>query len=278
MGLFALAENGITEMDSAGAPGSQARVWYGGLAVNTSIDPLQYAPVVERIDELARLQARTQRRKSMLIYGPEAVGKTRLLRSFVQTQRLALFVAQVRSPRELLLALIQELRRIAKPGVSLPADSASLSTGCLKGTVQRALDKYPFLLALDHLEGPSRVVTGLIKDLNYFDRTPVIFAARTPHMEDIGNLQPMCAGKAERLELKEFLPPIALEFAKREASRTGIWASNLDHVLHQLVDWSNGNPGSIVRMLEMAHFPRYYAGDQIKAHVLYLDYRMGRRG
>lgn len=47
---------------------------------------------------------------------------------------------------------------------------------------------------------------------------------------------------------------------------------------HQLVEWSNGNPGSIVHMLRMAHFPRYYAaGDQIKAHVLYLDYRMGRR-
>ena len=96
-------------------------------------------------------------------------------------------------------------------------------------------------------------------------------------MEDIGSLQPMCAGKAERLELKEFLPPIALEFAKREANRTGLWASNLDHVLHQLVEWSNGNPGSIVHMLKMAHFQRYYAGDQIKAHVLYLDYRMGRR-
>jgi len=87
----------------------------------------------------------------------------------------------------------------------------------------------------------------------------------------------MCAGKAERLELKEFLPPIALEFAKREASRAGLWASNLDQVLHELVEWSNGNPGSIVQMLRMAHFPRYYAGDQIKVHVLYLDYRMGRR-
>lgn len=190
---------------------------------------------------------------------------------------LALHVAQVQSPRELLLSLVEELRRLAKPGVVLPAHRATLSTGSLKGMVQRALEQYPFLLALDHLAGPSRVMTGLIKDLNYFDRTPVIFVARTPHMEDIGTLQPMCASKSERLELKEFLPPIALEFARREASRTGLWASNLDHVLHQLIEWSNGNPGSIVHMLKMAHFPRYYAGDQIKAHVLYLDYRMGRR-
>ncbi len=247
------------------------------LAINGTIDPQQYVAVVERAEELARLQAQAQRRKSMLIFGAEAVGKTRLLRTFVETQPLALFAAQVQSPRELLSALIEELRRLAKPRVSLPANWTSLGTGSLKGIVQRALDQYPFFLVLDHLAGPSRVVTGLIKDLNYFDRTPVIFVARSPHMEDIGTLQPMCAGKTERLELKEFLPPIALEFARREASRTGLWASNLDHVLHQLVEWSNGNPGSIVGMLKMAHFPRYYAGDQIKVHVLYLDYRMGRR-
>jgi len=247
------------------------------LAINGAIDPQQYNAAVERTEELARLQAQAQRRKSMLICGPEAVGKTRLLRSFVQTQPLALLVATVQSRREMLLALVEELRRVAKPGISFPADWESLSTGSLKGIVQRALEKHPFLLALDHLAGPSRVVTGLIKDLNYFDRTPVIFVARSPHMEDIGNLQPMCAGKAERLELKEFLPPVALEFARSEASRTGLSASNLDHVLHQLVEWSNGNPGAIVHMLKMAHFPRYYVGDQIKAHVLYLDYRMGRR-
>src|ERR1035438_4216943 len=197
------------------------------LAVNGTIDPQQYAAIVERTEELARLQAQAQRRKSMLIFGPEAVGKTRLLRTFNETQPLALFAAQVESPRELLSALIEELRRVAKPGISLPANWASLGSGSLKGIVQRALDQHPFLLVLDHLAGPSRVVTGLIKDLNYFDRTPVIFVARTPHMEDIGTLQPMCAGKTERLELKEFLPPIALEFAKREASRTGLGYRNL---------------------------------------------------
>jgi hypothetical protein len=246
------------------------------LAANGPTDAQQYTAVVERTEELARLRARMERRKSMLIFGPEAVGKTRLLRSFVQTQPLALFVAQVGSPRELLLALVEELRRVAKPGISLP-DCTSMGTGSLKGIVQRALEQYPFLLALDHLAGPSRVVTGLIKDLNYFDRTPIVFVARTPHMEDIGTLQPMCAGKSERLELKEFPPQIALEFARREASRTQLSSANLEHVLHQLAEWSNGNPGSIAHLLKMAHFPRYYVGDQIKAHVLYLDYRMGRR-
>ncbi len=76
------------------------------LAVNGTIDPQQYAAIVERTEELARLQAQAQRRKSMLIFGPEVVGKTRLLRSFLQTHPLALFAPQVQSPHEMLIALI----------------------------------------------------------------------------------------------------------------------------------------------------------------------------
>jgi len=48
-------------------------------------------------------------------------------------------------------------------------------------------------------------------------------------------------------------------------------------VLRSLVAWSNGNPGAILQMIKMAKFPRYRTDGQVKAHVLYLDYRMGRR-
>lgn len=246
-------------------------------ALNSAFDLQQYSAVVERTEELARLQAQAQKRKSLLIFGAESVGKTRLLESFVKTLPNVLHIAQARSPRELTTRLVEELGRLAKPDLILPANPVALSTGSLKGIVLRALEQYPFLIALDHLAGPSRALTGLIKDLNYYERTPFVFVARSPHMEDIGSLQPMCAGRNQRLEVKEFAPPIALEFARREASRTGLGASNLDQVLRSLVEWSKGNPGSILLMLKMAHLPRYLAGDQIKTHVLYLDYRMGRR-
>ncbi len=246
-------------------------------AYNGNIEPQIFFAAVERTEEMARLRAQAEKRKSLLIFGPEAVGKTRLLQAFVKTQSLALFVPRVESPREVLLTLVAELRRLGKPRVDLPANPESLSSSGLKGVVQRALEVHPFSLALDHLSGPSRVVTGLIKDLNYFDRTPVIFVARTPHMEDIGALLPMCARSSERLAIKEFAPPIALEFARWEARKSDLWASNLDEVLRLFADSSKGNPGCIMQMVKMAHFPRYRVGDQIKSHVLYLDYRMGRR-
>src|SRR5208282_125037 len=49
---------------------------------NAAVDPQQYLAAVERSEEMAQLQAQARRRKSLLIFGPEAVGKTRLLESF----------------------------------------------------------------------------------------------------------------------------------------------------------------------------------------------------
>lgn len=191
----------------------------------------QYLAAVERTEALARLRAQVQKRKSMLVFGPEGVGKTRLLLAFVQDHPFTLYVPHIRSPRDLMMALIQDLRRLDKRDLRLPPDASSLSTSSLKGIVQRALVGFPFVLVLDHLAGPSRVVTGIIKEFSDYGQRPIFFAARTPHMEDIGNLQPMCADRSERSEVRNFLPAVALEFAKREAERTGLWASNLELAL-----------------------------------------------
>jgi hypothetical protein len=237
---------------------------------------MEYLNCVEREDELVRLRNHARNRKSMLVFGPEGVGKSRLLRAFVENQTLALYVAQMRSPREFALSLLQALHS-ADGAIKLPEGLSALSTSSLKGIVHRALDTHPFLMVLDHLDAPSRVVTGMVKDLHYYGRTPVIFASRSPHMEDIGALRPLCANKSERLELKNLPPQIALEFARREADRIELCASNLEAILPSLVEWSDGNPGAILHMLKMAQLPQYRADAQIKAHILYVDYRMGRR-
>ena len=237
---------------------------------------IEYLNCVEREEELGRLRNQAKIRKSLLVFGPEGVGKSRLLRTFVENQSLALYVGQMRSPREFVVALLQALHS-ADDEIRVPGNLSALSTSSLKGIVHRALDTHPFLMVLDHLDAPSRVVTGMIKDLHYYGRTPVIFASRSPHMEDIGALRPLCANKSERLELKNLPPQIALEFAQREAEKIELWASNLEAILPSLVEWSDGNPGAILHMLKMAQLPQYRAGDQIKSHILYVDYRMGRR-
>ena len=153
---------------------------------------VEYLNCIEREEELGRLRNEARMRKSLLVYGPEGVGKSRLLRAFVKNQPLALYAEQLRSPRDFALTLLQALHS-ADAAMKLPGNLSSLSTSSLKGIIHRSLDTHPFLMVLDHLDAPSRVVTGMIKDLHYYGRTPVIFASRSPHMEDIGALRPLCS-------------------------------------------------------------------------------------
>ncbi|HEX4020811.1 MAG TPA: ATP-binding protein [Acidobacteriaceae bacterium] len=235
-----------------------------------------YLQFVERRVELARLKAQALQRKSILVHGPEGVGKTRLLQEFVRSQPLALYVSNARSPHDLLLSLVSSLRQIQGPR-SLPANTSAMSTSSLRGVVNRTFDVQPFLMVLDHVEGPSRIVTKIVKELNYYGRTPIFLGARSQHMEDIGALRPLCVDRSERLEVMNWPLPIALEFAHHEAERTGLRAFNLDAALESIVQSSAGNPGSVLHMVKMAHKSQYWRDDQLKFHVLYLDYRMGRR-
>jgi len=235
-----------------------------------------YRKAVERTAELARLISRAHEGNSLLVFGPEGVGKTRLLQEFARTQPLALYVPQAKSPHDLLLSLVESLRTKLGPR-SLPSHTSTMSTSALKATVDSALNVKPFLLLVDHLQGPSRVAAKTIKDLGYYGRTPIFLAGRSPHMEDIGALQALCYDKKERLELMNWPSEVALEFAHRNAQRVDLWASNLDVALQSIVQLSGGNPGSILGMLHMASRAQYRVDDQIKFHVLYLDYRMGRR-
>jgi hypothetical protein len=57
--------------------------------------------------------------------------------------------------------------------------------------------------------------------MHYYGRTPVFFAARTPHIEDIGTLQSIAQTAQKRIEMKNLITSVALEFAEREAENAG---------------------------------------------------------
>jgi len=240
-----------------------------------AVDAELYQATVARLEEMARLQNQIQKRRSVLIHGNEAVGKTRLVRKFLADIPLGLCVPQVQSRRGVLLSIAAELQRTGEDVLG-GNDPKKFTTASLKGLVQKALECKPYILCLDHVSGPSKIVCGLIKDLNYFERTPVILVSRSPHMEDIGTLGPLCAGRADRIEIEEFPIAIALRFAREQASDTHLNAANLEEFLTGIVGWSNGNPGSILQMIQMARGRRYRIEDQLKSHVIYLDFRMGR--
>ena len=97
---------------------------------------VEYLNCVEREDELVRLRNQARIRKSLLLYGPEGVGKSRLLRAFVKNQTLALYVGQMRSPRDFALILIQALHS-ADGGIKVLLNClcGHRRRSCLRGNV-----------------------------------------------------------------------------------------------------------------------------------------------
>lgn len=232
-----------------------------------------FSAIIERFEERLKLEARIEKGKSMLVFGDMGVGKTHLLRRMAARSDI-LYIRETISSRNLLLFLLQAARESRVSGLSIPRNLTSLSVCGLKGVVQRVLAAHKWVIFLDQLNGPSPALGHLIKELNYFDRTPIIFAARSPHMEHIGHLRALCSDRTEQLEIKNWPISIAMEFAHRRAAECGLSATNLDSALDTVVEMTNGNPGAIVAMVEMAKQARYRIDGQIKPHVLYLDYRL----
>jgi hypothetical protein len=229
---------------------------------------------IERVAELHQLQDRIRQRKSMLLFGEQGVGKTRLLQQIVGDNRDALYVSRGHAPREFLTDLVESQDRARGSKAKRSRSLQSMSVISLRGTAESALEDGKKFLVIDHVQSPSPALSSMIKEMNYYGRTPIIFAARSPHMEDIGLLRSLCTDKSERLELKNWPESVAMEFANRCVANTQLSADNMQSFLHELVEMSRGNPGAILQMVEMARLPQYRVGDQIKVHVLYLDYRM----
>ncbi len=235
---------------------------------------LSHDALLERTLELGQLRQRIAQRKSLLLFGDQGVGKTRLLRQIAASSEDILYISKGHAPREFLLALLDALEQSRPARGARAKNLQSMSVLSLKGLAQRNLETGNRILMIDHVQSPTMALSHLIKELNYYGRTPVIFAARSQHMEDIGSLRSLCSDKSERLELKNWPEPVALEFARRQAADSKLVAGNLESSLQEMVEMSHGNPGAIVQMVEMAKQPRYRLEDQIKVHILYLDYRM----
>ena len=93
-------------------------------------------------------------------------------------------------------------------------------------------------------------------------------------MEDTGFLQQLYSDRAEKVELKNFDSAVAEQFAHKAVKNVGLSASNIVAFLAKVLELSEGNPGAILSMLEMARYPKYRADEHIKITPLYIDFRM----
>lgn len=231
-----------------------------------------------REKELAELRSRLLLRKSFVFHGSSGSGKTLLLRRVIRSYPRILYCADSSNPRSMFREIAAGLLRVRNPHViHLGRSGGNLrqkSTIAIRGIVMNALHESSYSVVLDHLRCPSAALSSDIRDLMNWGNACVIGVARSFHMEELGYIGSYFVLQSEQMVLKNFDHKEAAAFAEHLADRTALVASNREEFLKRVVELSNGSPGAIAIMNNMAFLPRYRCGDHIKVSPLYIDSRL----
>ncbi len=234
--------------------------------------------IFDREEELQALKQRLFKRKPFLIHGPSGVGKTLLIRCLLG-QTPAVFYCETSATTQVIFRTVAQLllekgdprvQRTCRNRDGIQAKSAV----SLKGIVMDALREGGYSIVLDHVDRPSQSFAAAVREIIGRCSTPVIAVARSSHMEDTGFLQPLYSDRHDRYELKNFDSGAAERFAQEMVRRAGLSASNIKEFLAKVLELSEGNPGAILSMLQMAKYPKYRTDEHIKISPLYIDFRM----
>jgi len=231
-----------------------------------------------REEEKQSIRDRLTKMRPFLIHGPAGVGKTVLLRSLLPEFTDVLYCENAATTQTIFRTVAQNLLRL-HTGRTVTAfrDEGAIKTKSavsLKGIVMDALNEGKYCIVLDHLKRPSYSLAAAVRELMGRGSTPVMAIARSCHMEDVGFLQPFYSDRSEKYEIPNFESEIAEQFAYEVVKRKGLSAQNMREFLKKVLEFSDGNPGAILAMLEMAGYPKYRSDEHIKITPLYIDFRM----
>ena len=230
-----------------------------------------------RDEELDALRKRLTARRSVLLHGPSGVGKTLLLACIRPEFPQLLCCLQSSSPQVVFRVLADALMH-EKDAAMLRAMASRCLEGItavsLKGIVTRVLSGSKYMIILDHLNRPSHSLAATIRELMISCSVPVIAVARSAHMEDAGFAAPMFPDRGDKLAIKNFDPETAEDFVRAVAAERKLTVENFSEFVARVVEFSAGNPGAIVKMVEMAGLSKYRLGDHVKLSPLYIDFRI----
>jgi DNA polymerase III delta prime subunit len=238
------------------------------------------AAIYGRDAELEQLRQLASWRRSFLLHGPAGVGKTLLLKHLAGEVIEMVVCGESSSSQIVFRALAAGLLRRKNRHVLQACGPGGLnaikekSAVSIRGIVADALRETSYWIVLDHLRSPSQSFAASLKDVCKGTATPLIAVARSAHMEDVGFLLPMFSDRSEKYALRDFDSDRARKFAMRTAQEMSLSASNRDEAIQKIVQYSKGNPGAIVAMLQMAASPKYVTGQHVKLAPLYIDFRL----
>jgi DNA polymerase III delta prime subunit len=228
--------------------------------------------------ERQAVRQRLAKRRPFLIHGPTGVGKTLLLRSLLPEFPSVLYCKDSASTHVVFRGLANSLLRLRSPrALSAFRNEEAIKTKSavsLKGIVMDALNEGQYAIVLDHLGHPSHSFAAAVREIMNWGSTPVSAVARSSHMEDTGFIQPLYSDRSEKYEIRNFEKSVAEQFAREVVRRTNLTASNMNEFLDKILQFSEGNPGAIVALVETAKHPKYRSDEHIKTSPLYIDFRM----
>lgn len=230
-----------------------------------------------REEEGRCIRQRLSKGKPFLIHGPSGVGKTLLIRSALKELPNVLYSENSVTTQTVFRNLAHELLRTGNSRVRAAfRDGKAVeakSTLSLKGIVLDALREGKYAIVLDHIKRPSHSFAAAVREMVWAS-SPVSTVARSSHMEDVGFLQPFYSDRSERYEIRNFDSSEAEQFAREMVGRTALCAPNLSDFVNRILEFSDGNPGAIISLIQMAKFPKYRSDEHIKITPLYIDFRM----
>ena len=234
--------------------------------------------IFDREQELRTVKERLLKRKPFLLHGPTGVGKTLLIRSLLAQLPAVLYCENSATAQVVFRSVAQGLlerrdARVERCCRNRDGIQAKSSVS-LKGIVTDALREGKYSIVMDHVNRPSQSFAAAVREIIRWCSTPVIAVARSSHMEDTGFLQPLYSDRSEKYELKNLDCDVAERFAHEIVRQAGLSAANIGEFLAKVLEFSEGNPGAILSMLQMAKYPKYRTDEHIKITPLYIDFRM----
>ncbi len=230
-----------------------------------------------REEEVDALRRRFESRKSFLLHGPSGVGKTHLLECVKPEFPNVLYCSQSSSPQAVFRALAEALIQQKDAAVLHAMGRRSveaITAVSLKGIITRILRGSRYVIVLDHLNRPGHSLAAAIRELMISCSVPVIAVARSAHMEDAGFVAPMFPDRGDKLVIKNFGPDIAESFIRALAAEQNLVVENFNEFVSKVVEFSDGNPGAIVKIARMAGMSKYRFGGHVKLSPLYIDFRL----
>lgn len=234
--------------------------------------------IFDRQEERQRIDQFLVKRRAFLLFGPSGVGKTLLLCDVLSEFRSVLYCEDSSTTNVVFRSLAHSLLRLgsahAKKSFRDEDAIAAKSAVSLKGIVMDALREGEYSIMLDHLKRPSYAFAAAVREIMGWGSTPVSAVARSSHMEDTGFLQPIYKDRSQKCEIRNFDDDTAEQFTREIIKRRGLSGANMDEFLKKVLEFSAGNPGAIITMVDMARYPKYRSQEHIKISPLYIDFRM----